>query len=137
MGDRSQVAIKQPTSNSPQGRVYLYSHWGGAEIYGDVQRALVRAPDRHEDPEYLTRVIFSEMGAAVVDSTTGYGIGLEKHDDIEHPLIVLDCEKKIVSFEQGGFSKRSLANPVSFADYMKLADVATYCEPAEEDEKTG
>ena len=85
MGDRGQILIKDTG-------VYLYSHWGAIDLWGEAWRALKRAPDRWDDPEYLARVIFSEMVRNDIDSTTGFGIGTNVHDDTWR-LIEVDCSK--------------------------------------------
>ena len=90
--------------------VYLYSHWAGTSIQEDVSNALRRGKSRWDDPEYLARIIFCEMlshlkGEALT-SETGYGIGTEEHDDLNAPLITVDCDAQTVSIE-GVHEKRS------------------------------
>lgn len=94
MGDRSQVCI-----TSGDSKVYLYSHCGGASIYGAAARGMRRAPDRLNDQEYLARVIFCDMVRGDINGSTGYGIGTSAHGDIEHPIPVLDCDSQMVEWE--------------------------------------
>ena len=98
MGDRAQVHIKDEG-------VYLYTHWGGYKIVEDVRAALANHW-RWNDPEYLARIIFEEMIGDQRGTETGFGIGTEKHGDVD--LVVdVDCENQTVtvnrdtrSFEQ-------------------------------------
>jgi hypothetical protein len=52
--------------------------------------------DRQDDPEYLARIIFSEMIKDDIGGSTGYGIGKEKHGDIEY-LVTVDCKKRMIT----------------------------------------
>lgn len=97
MGDRSQIAIKQPTEKDPEALVYLYGHWIGNEIYPVLQK-VIKDGARLDDREYLTRIIAREMGMGE-DGDTGFGIGNQVHGDIEHAVPVLDCDKQQITFE--------------------------------------
>lgn len=68
MGDRGNVVVKDGES-----KVYLYTHWGRYRLAQDLRNALVRAPDRWDDGQYLARVIFDDMKGDDFE-TTGYGI---------------------------------------------------------------
>lgn len=110
MGDRSQIAIKQDGKN----RVYLYGHWLGnpTEV---LRSALIRGKGRWTDTEYLTRIIFCEMVKGHEMDETGFGIGTEKHGDIEHPIPVLDCDKQTISWELTD----NPAGSMTFAEFCK------------------
>ena len=110
MGDRSQVCIKDNDA-----RVYLYSHWGGKDIYTAAVRGLKRAPDRWDNPEYLARNIFCEMVKGQENETTGFGIGVTEHGDIEHPVPVFDVNTQIVTWEGEGFAPPP---PCTFAKFV-------------------
>lgn len=87
MGSRGQIAIDQT-----DGRIYLYTHWSGNKIKDILKNALIRGKDRWEDDEYLTRIIFCEMIEGSVLDTTGFGIGLSEHGDIEYPIPIVNIE---------------------------------------------
>lgn len=89
MGDRGNIAIKDG-----YGYVFLYTHWGGSLIAGVLRRALAKKSG-WEDPSYLARIIFQEMLNGDT-GTTGYGIGLQAADDVEHPILVVDCDTRTV-----------------------------------------
>lgn len=84
MGDRAQVKV---------GQVYLYTHWSGTKLLETVKRALAKRW-RWTDEEYLARIVFQEM-LGNDRGETGFGIGIGQHGDIEHPLIVLDCDAQV------------------------------------------
>ena len=111
MGDRSQIAVKHS-----EGRIYLYSHWDGALIYQKLARVLARR-DRWTDEEYLTRMILSEMVKDSIDKSTGYGIGLSEHGDIEHPIPVLDVSKGTISWE--GPEHKEMSN-MTFDEFISI-----------------
>jgi hypothetical protein len=90
MGDRGQIAVVQG-----EGAVYLYSHWGGSELAEVLRNALARK-QRWDDEEYLTRIIFDTMTSGDQGAETGAGIGLQIHGDIEHALLVVDCQRQAV-----------------------------------------
>lgn len=114
MGDRAQVAIK-----SKDGKVYLYGHWMGSEIYAAAGQALKDAPDRHEDSDYLARIVFCRMlPAKALKEETGFGIGLRAMMDVEHPIAVLDCETQTVAFENW---RRPCPAPMSFDEFSRRA----------------
>ena len=77
MGDRGQVKLVEGGD-----AIFLYTHWGAADLLSDVANALERGRERWDDPEYLNRIIFSEMIQDDVMDLTGYGIGSHQHDDV-------------------------------------------------------
>lgn len=109
MGDRANVAIQ-----GPNGRVYLYTHWRGMELPEIVRRALARR-QRWEDPSYLARIVFCQMVRDEVDGVTGYGISLKPANDRQHPILVLDTDKKEVRVEPGSEAG------ISFEEYIHAA----------------
>jgi len=122
MGDRSQVCIKKGNN-----RVFLYGHWIGSEIYKAIGEALRRVPDRWEDSEYLARAVFCEMlktsGKEALTGETGFGIGVQEHEDIEHLIPYLDCDKRIVSFGQPAWKHNKSSDPgnMSFLAFSNRA----------------
>ena len=92
MGARAQAKVIQ----DKQSTIYLYSHWDGSDLGNIVKAAMKRGTGRWDDPEYLTRIIFSEMIQNEIMGETGYGIGTEEHGDIEY-LIEVDIPKQTVT----------------------------------------
>jgi hypothetical protein len=75
--------------------VYLYQHYDGYDLLNSVKRAMEKRW-RWDDPEYLARIIFDEMTKDCHGEECGYGIGSDKHSDIEY-LITVDCENQTVT----------------------------------------
>ncbi|MDD3267107.1 MAG: hypothetical protein PHC75_08015 [Burkholderiales bacterium] len=92
MSTRSQAKIISKSLKVP---IYLYQHYDGYALYKIVQNAIIRGRDRWNDPEYLTRIIFSEMIKDYVMGETGYGIGTSEHGDIEF-LITVDIDNQTI-----------------------------------------
>lgn len=91
MGSRAQILIKDEG-------VYLYSHWGSETIEQELRGWLDKGKSRWNDPEYLARIIFSQMVKKYIDGDTGFGIGTSKHGDLDI-LITVDCERRTVAVE--------------------------------------
>jgi hypothetical protein len=72
-------------------RIYLYTHWGAKPLEHTLRDALVRGRSRWSDPEYLARIIFSEMIKGAVLDTTGYGLAPYAMDE-QYPTIEVDLE---------------------------------------------
>jgi len=91
MATRAQVFIKDTG-------VYLYQHWDGDTLMNTVVNAVNGdvGRGRQNDVEYLTRIIFSAMIREDIDGETGFGIGLEKHGDIEY-LVTVDCFERTIT----------------------------------------
>ena len=97
MGMRRNIALNY---GGPR-RIYLYTHWGAEHLEDTLRDALVRGRSRWADPEYLARIIFSEMIKDEVLDTTGYGLAPHVMDD-EFPTIEVDLRNQAVggqSFE--------------------------------------
>lgn len=90
MGDRAQVKVVLENKS-----IYLYTHWDGSELENIVISALKRGSDRLDDPEYLARIIFSEMIKDDIMGSTGYGIGNHQHGDV-HRVVIVDCDNQIL-----------------------------------------
>lgn len=90
MGARAQVKIEDEG-------VFLYTHWGSGEIEDDVRKALQRR-QRWTDPEYLARIIFSQMTKGQEEGETGFGIGTSQHGDID-VLITLNCSTQTIKVQ--------------------------------------
>ncbi len=92
MGDRANVYVK---GHQDEPGVYLYSHWGGAEIPGLVQAAL-KLGWRWNDHAYLTRIIFDRMTEGCQGEEAGFGISGWPCDGQER-VIEIDCQAQTVS----------------------------------------
>lgn len=114
MGDRAQIAVQHGAK-----RVYLYTHWGGSEIRQTLVAALTRGRDRWDDPEYLTRIIFSEMTKDDWEATTGFGIGLNPHTDNEHHVPIVDGDKQMITWLKGKYDPTPLPLDVPFHAFVE------------------
>ena len=90
MGDRGEVKIE------PMG-IYLYTHWGAADLPNIVKTALLKGQERWNDPPYLARVIFQEM-VGDDESITGYGIQIDHQEDVWR-LITVNTDKQTVTIQ--------------------------------------
>lgn len=94
MGDRAQVEFITEGKS-----IYFYTHWDASELENKVIKAMERGKERHNDPEYLSRIIFCEMVQKDdILKITGYGIGLYKYED---RVITVNCDTKKVTFFNG------------------------------------
>ena len=92
MGDRANIAVIDSGE-----RVYLYTHWKGADLPSILHNAMNEGRDRWDDPAYLTRVIFCSM---MGDDKGVSGYGISPHiGDNEYPVIVVDCDKEQIYLE--------------------------------------
>jgi len=107
MGDRGQVLILE-------GDVYLYTHWRATELIETVRKALTRGKGRWNDPEYLARIIFSEMVRDDIDGLTGYGIGTQQHGDVWR-LVTINCQQQLITVSDNGKTKLSK----SFSEFIE------------------
>lgn len=97
MGARAQIKIIE---NEGDPAVFLYTHWGARTILATLQRALARR-QRWDDPEYLARIIFSEMIRDDINGETGFGIGTTEHGDLYFPPVEVDVNNKTVRVQPG------------------------------------
>lgn len=72
MGDRRQMVLYENEEKDPF--LYVYTHWGGDALEGDVARALLRGSSRWDDEPYLARVLVCQLVANDVDGVTGFGL---------------------------------------------------------------
>jgi hypothetical protein len=116
MGDRSAIAIEQYNGS----RVYLYGHWMGEGAIEVVSDTLDRGL-RWDDSSYLARLMFERMIRDSAGSETGFGISAVR-PDVEYPIIVLNCEQKMLTVEGGSFTSK----PVSFSIFIQSIDHDTF-----------
>jgi hypothetical protein len=107
MGDRANVYIHE--GDTPG--VYLYAHWSGSDLPGDVKTALSYR-ERWDDMPYLTRIVFSTMTGNVF-STTGYGIDTRIGDGADR---IVDIDVSAQTVHVKGFNGDT--KPVSFTEYI-------------------
>lgn len=131
MGDRSNIVIASQSTHGKRFKqilrpdtgcqpVVLYSHWGGTEMPTDLRDALALR-QRWNDPAYLARIIFREMGAGK-PGETGFGICAGELADNEYLIAVVDTEEQTV-----GFYRQSEDFPVvrfTIEQYIALTDEA-------------
>jgi hypothetical protein len=133
MGDRANVAILsysaspvthygKPEVEGEVGAVVLYTHWGGTDLPIDVQTALKRNA-RWTDPAYLARLVFCQMIDSV-DSETGYGISVNRLEDNEYDVLVLDTNTGRIASRSEDDWRRPVRDPdgIPFAEYVRLSE---------------
>jgi len=106
MGERGQIRVVEEKTEREfddefDHDVYLYTHWNGPELEDIVFKAL-SVRERWDDPEYLTRIIFCEMlkfSSNPLNESESFGIGNNKHGDLNYPLITINCTKQTVEIE--------------------------------------
>jgi hypothetical protein len=97
MGDRGQIEMCFDESPS----VFLYTHWRGCELKQILASALHHADGRWHDDEYVTAIIFRGMIAdRNDDDLIWYGIGPDRHGDLNEPLIQVSTEYQKVFIEE-------------------------------------
>lgn len=96
MSTRSQCKITSTDFSTP---IYLYQHYDGYDLMSTVCNAIKKGDDRLDTPEYLTRIIFSNMIKNDIMGTTGYGIGTSQHGDIEYLVEVNIDNQTVTEFE--------------------------------------
>ena len=115
MSTRSQVKLISSDFSTP---IYLYQHCDGYALYKIVCNAIARQ-DRWDDPEYLSRIIFSEMllngGDNALTSSTGYGISTTQNGDVEYIVEVNMNDQTLTEYEGYG-------NDWSIKTHCKFAD---------------
>lgn len=111
MSTRSQVKLISSSFSTP---IYLYQHYDGDNLYKTVCNAISRKA-RWDDPEYLTRIIFSEMIKDHIDDTTGYGIGTSQHGDIEY-LVEVDIDNQTIKEYEGYGNTWEVINSTTFKE---------------------
>jgi len=114
MSTRSQVKIISDDFNVP---IYLYQHCDGYALYKIVKNAIVRGKDRWNDPEYLARIIFSEMIKDSIMDDIGYGIGTSEHGDIEY-LVTVNIDNQTI--------KENNKKPIKFIDVKVTSEEDLY-----------
>lgn len=76
--------------------VYLFTHDNGDKLESIVKKVL-QTKQGWEDPEYLTRMVFTQMTKGSKNIKDGFGIGTRYHIScLQHPLIIVDSVLKLV-----------------------------------------
>ena len=89
MGVKGQVHIEDDN-------VWLYTEYEGYNVLNIVEKALRRGRSRWNNPEYLARIIFSEMTRDYIDGLEDYGIGARKHNGVEWS-VGINCQNQTVT----------------------------------------
>ena len=89
MGDRAMAEIK-----TPDGSLYVYTHWSGYSLPEDAVKALEFAKSRWGDIAYVTRIVVDQLTKESRDETTGYGLLLKPDAEDEYnnnsPSVIID-----------------------------------------------
>lgn len=119
MGDRANIYLQTPSNDEKPAGIYLYTHWSGYRWPEALREALVFGKSHWNDPEYLGRIIASQVFSDIHNETTGGGLSLRIGDN-SYPIIVCDIEAQEVSFaEAGSEADDSLRkHHISFTEYV-------------------
>ena len=74
MGDRANVGIRGTDGNT----IFLYLHWGGADVHEIVANAIAHAMARDGDESYFTRIFISRVIEEDWNKETGVGMLVNK-----------------------------------------------------------
>lgn len=113
MGDRGNIVVQDDFD----GRIYLYTHWGGTEIQETAANALAKWRGRWDDAVYLRRLILNELQGDD-RGETGFGISAKLTDN-EHPIVVLDCSRQMAWNEKENGEK--LTQEVPFEEFVECS----------------
>jgi hypothetical protein len=115
MGARTQILIEDTG-------VYLYSHWGANTIIEDMKKILStdKAQSRINDPEYLSRIIFSELIKDDIDGECNFGISTEEHGDTEI-LFIVNCDKNYITVLDE-YKNTIIINKLPIDEFIELSD---------------
>jgi hypothetical protein len=114
MGDRGNIYV---TDGSAPG-VFLYGHWSGSVMCGQLQGALARRVRWHDTP-YLTRIIFDAMTDGDHGSETGLGISTTICDN-EYPILIVDTRTETVTIGREGVPPIPTDRSWSFDEFAVL-----------------
>ena len=85
MGDRANFGFKQNNGDT----LFLYGHWAGHNMLGNLSAALAAAEPRWGDSSYATRIATSHLIGEDWTSTTGWGFSINRLDDNEHKVPIV------------------------------------------------
>lgn len=122
MGDRANIYLVDGDADHG---IYLYTHWDGSRWPEALRKALAFGKGRWGDPQYLGRIIASQVFSDIHDQGIGGGLSTVMGDN-DNPVIVVDLDQSTVSFapEGGEGARGRWQHTVSFADFVaqKRAD---------------
>lgn len=89
MGDRAMAEIK-----TPEGSLFVYTHWGGYSLPVAAKKAVASAKPRWSDYPYATRIIVDQLIKEGRDQETGFGLMLQPNAEDEYnsdsPSVIID-----------------------------------------------
>jgi hypothetical protein len=94
MGDRANFGFK-----SGNDTIFLYGHWAGYQMLGQLADAVMVSRPRWGDDAYATRIAITHIVNQDRDSLTetGWGISVNSLCDNEHKVPVVDWNARTVS----------------------------------------
>ena len=92
MGNRANFGFKTNGHT-----LYLYGHWAGENMLGNLANALEVARPRWTDPSYATRITVSQMIGDDWNQELGWGLTVDELCDNEHKVPVVDFDKGTVT----------------------------------------
>jgi len=99
MGDRANFGFRQLDESI----IYLYGHWAGYQMMGQLAAAIEEARPRWHDEMYATRIAMSHMIGDDHFQTTGWGIATHIGDN-EHSIPVVNWQDQTVSLYEHTWS---------------------------------
>lgn len=105
MGDRANFGVRQGNDI-----VFLYGHTAGHNMLATLAGALemVKSHGRLSDESYATRILFSQIVGLDWDHGLGWGMTINRIDDNQHKVPVVDFRKSEVSL----YNEDDLDNPI-------------------------
>ena len=97
MGDRANFVFVDGAGDT----ICLYGHWAGYNMLGRLADAVIAARPRWSDESYATRIATSHLIGDEWTSTTGWGFSINRLDDNEHKVPVVNwAEQTVTLFEE-------------------------------------
>lgn len=96
MGDRANIYLY----DSDTAGIYVYTHWNGSEWPQRLAEALEFGKERWSDPQYLARIIVTQVFKDL-KGTTGGGVSTRIGDN-GHPILCVDLMGEQVAIAKEG-----------------------------------
>ena len=101
MGDRRMAEIK-----TPDGSLYVYTHWGGSEFPEKAKEAIIASQPRRGDTSYEARIIVDQLTKEGRDQETGFGLMVKPKAEDEYnggaPSVIIDLVEQKLTVIGGG-----------------------------------
>lgn len=122
MGDRGQIEFIME-----EGSLYFYTHWRASELPDLVRAALARSRERWDQPDYLTRIIVSEVMVDEIRELTGYGFALSPYVDAWRTVVINLGDNEVAVHDDDDVDSDEF---FSFEDFVANRDCLDDFDPA-------